>query len=217
MLETKDDTDTVKQIDSSVDALQKSLTSSQIESDNFFAWQLQAQEYKRVYQTVRRIFGYEIRQFLYLGDSIPYPNNRENEACQRLLTSNIKSLFSILQDAEEKLRIKVGEVRLALGQKKTHEKHPPALLALLSEKSSPSASEFEQTYQAVLSADKAIYEYCCQTDVFESYVELYSKKACGYIPFSRDFSGKRYATTIDAINELFGLKIQIYLPLKKTI
>jgi len=279
MLETKDDTDTVKQIDSSVDALQKSLTSSQIESDNFFAWQLQAQEYKRVYQvvmpssfllfqespsrsyqfqsaqtevvsfilkqtagdgdcffhavgkkfftrealvqkllensteTVRRIFGYEIRQFLYLGDSIPYPNNRENEACQRLLTSNIKSLFSILQDAEEKLRIKVGEVRLALGQKKTHEKHPPALLALLSEKSSPSASEFEQTYQAVLSADKAIYEYCCQTDVFESYVELYLKKACGYIPFSRDFSGKRYATTIDAINELFGLKIQIYLPL----
>lgn len=267
------ETVTVKQADSfSVNVLTKSLEASQIESDGFLAWQLQAEEYKRVYQvvasvsflpsyqfksvqgeaisfilkqtkgdgdcffyavgkayftreilvqkllqnpieTVRRVFGYEIRQFLYLGDSIPYPNRRENQACQQLLTSGIKKLFLTLQKQEEELRLNVDKARSELGQKETHGKRLPELQALLREKNSALASEFEQAYKAVLSTDKTVYEYCCQTDVFKNYVELYLKEARGYIPFSRDFNGESHITTIDAINELFGLKIQVYLPL----
>jgi ankyrin repeat protein len=167
-------------------------------------------------ETVRRAFGYEIRQFLYLGASVPHSNSQENQACQQLLTPNIRNLFHTLQDAEEKLSVKVDKARSALGEKETHEKHPTALLALLCEKRSPLASEFEKAYQAVLKADNAIYQYCCQEDIFRLYVEFYLKEARGYIPFSRDFSGERYITTIDAINELFGLKIQVYLPINRS-
>jgi hypothetical protein len=164
-------------------------------------------------ETVRHIFAYEIRQFLYLGFIVPHPNSRENGACQRLLTADIRERFLILQKTEEELRVKIDKARSELGQKETHEKHPPALLDLLRQKSSSLASEFEQAYNAVLKVDNAIYQYCCQEDIFRRYVELYLKEARGYIPFSRDFSGERHITTIDAINELFGLKIQVYLPL----
>ena len=162
-------------------------------------------------EAVRRTFGYEIRQFLYLGFSGFHPG-RENEACQRLLSSDIRERFLTLQKAEEKLRVKVDKVRLALGKKETHGKRPRELLTLLSEKNSVLRVEFEQAYQPVLKADNAIYQYCCQEDIFKNYVKFYLQDARGYIPFSRDFGREIPTTTIDVINQLFGLKIQVYLP-----
>ncbi len=166
-------------------------------------------------EAVRTAFVHEIRQFLYLGLSDTHPS-RENRACQRLLTSDIRERFLTLQNKEADLSVKVDKVRSALGEKETHGKHPPELLALLSEKSSVLTIEFEQDYQAVLQANRAICQYCYREDVFKDYVQFYLKEARGYIPFSRDFSGGRHITTIDAINDLFGLKIQVYLLLKSS-
>jgi hypothetical protein len=116
-------------------------------------------------EAVRHTFAHEIRQFLYLGLSGSHPG-RENEACQRLLTADIRERFLTLQKTEEELRVKVDKARLALGEKETHGKRPAELLALLREKKSVLTIEFEQAYQAVLQADKAIYQYCCQEEVF---------------------------------------------------
>jgi hypothetical protein len=52
--------------------------------------------------------------------------------------------------------------------------------------------------------------------VFKNYVQFYLKEARGYIPFSRDFGTEIPITTIDVINQLFGLKIQVYLPLNRS-
>ncbi len=164
-------------------------------------------------EAVRNAFAHEIRQFLYLGLSGIHPGG-ENRACQRLLTADIRERFLTLEKVEETLRVKVDKARSALGTKETHGKCPLELLTLLREKKSPLASEFEQAYQAVLNADKAIYEYCCRESVFKNYVQYYLKEARGYIPFSRDFGGETPITTIDVINQLFGLKIQVYLPSK---
>ncbi len=162
-------------------------------------------------EAVRTVFAHEIRQFLYLGYAGSHPNKEENEACQQLLASEIRLLFFALHGAEVAFRPKVEEARSELGVRETHQKQPVELLALLRKRNSRLTQGFEQGYQAVLNADKAIYEYCCQGDVFKRYVELYLKEARGYIPFSRDFGREMSTTTIDVINQLFGLKIQVYL------
>lgn len=161
------------------------------------------------------IFANEIRQFIYLGYAGCHQDEQENNACQQLLTVEIKQLFFDFQAAEAALTLKVVAARAELGEAETSGKHAPELLALLRQTNSNLVTEFASVYQEMLSTNEAIYKYCNQTTVFKRYVNLYLQEARGYMPFSRDFGVELATTTIDAINQLFQLKIQVYLA-KKT-
>ena len=57
---------------------------------------------------------------------------------------------------------------------------------------------------------KQISEFCLEEEIFYSYVKFYLSDAQGFIPFSRDFdSGVRNTMTIDAINQLFEINVQV--------
>ena len=162
-------------------------------------------------EEVRRVFAHEIRQFLYLGATGIHPNTQEDEACKNLLSSEIKDLFDTLSKEEENLRLQVQMVRDKLGKAETHGKTPEELIKILAETYQGSNTDLKDARSAVLQASGAIYQYCCRENNFRQYVELYLRDARGYIPFSRDFGKEAPTTTIDAINQLFGLKIQVYL------
>jgi len=117
--------------------------------------------------------------------------------------------------AEAALTLKVVAARAELGEAETNGKQAPELLELLRRTNSNLVTEFASAYQEMLNSNEAIYQYCNQTTVFQRYVQLYLQEARGYMPFSRDFGVELATTTIDAINQLFELKIQVYLA-KKT-
>jgi hypothetical protein len=162
-------------------------------------------------EEVRRVFAHEIRQFLYLGHTGRHPNRQEDAACRVLLTRGIQPLFVTFLTAEEPLRHQVEVARTRLGEGPTRGKMPEELLGLLEEAHVDLVPAFRQAHSAVLEADEAIYRYCCQESVFREYVECYLREARGYIPFSRELGRELPITTIDVINRLFGLKIQVYL------
>ena len=165
-------------------------------------------------EEVRRVFAHEIRQFLYLGATGIHPNTQEDDACKHLLSTEIKNLFKTLSKEEENLWLSVQMVRDKLGEAETRGKTPVELMKMLEETSlcsSTKFTDFKDAYSAVSQASEAIQKYCCQENIFREYVELYLSAARGYIPFSRDFGKEVSATTIDVINQLFGLKIQVYL------
>lgn len=161
------------------------------------------------------IFANEIRQFIYLGYAGCHQDEQENNACQQLLTVEIKQLLVNFAAAEAALTLKVVAARAELGEAETNGKQAPELLELLRQTNSNLVTEFASAHQEMLSANEAIYQYCNQTTVFQRYVHLYLQEARGYMPFSRDFGVELATTTIDAINQLFELKIQVYLA-KKT-
>jgi tetratricopeptide (TPR) repeat protein len=162
-------------------------------------------------EAVRRGFAHEIRQFLYLGHTGTKHPGREDEACRALLAKGIQPLFVTFLAVEEPLRHQVDAVRIALGEERTKGKTSEELLGLLEVDKPDLAPAFRTAHSAVLAANETIYRYCCQESVFREYVELYLRAARGYVPFSRELGAELPITTIDVINQLFGLKIQVYL------
>jgi serine/threonine protein kinase len=160
---------------------------------------------------MRCVFAHEIRQFLYLGYSGVNIDEKEDFACQALLTDDIKSLFLQLNKVEQSLRQEIIKARAYLGEAQTNEKSKEELLNLLNQQNSALADIFSLAYNAVSDIDNAIYQYCCQAEVFKNYVSLYLRDAYGYIPFTRELGAELPDTTIDVINKLFGLNIQVYL------
>lgn len=165
-------------------------------------------ENKEVLET----FALEIRQFLYLGCTGGHPNGAENNACQQLLnTGEFRKMIEELRKTEISTRDLQIKIRQELGQANTHGKKPEELLDLLNKRGSNLAPEFSRLLKIVADIDQAILSYCKRKDVFENYVTQYLSQARGFIPFSRDFSGNRIKTTIDIINTLFNMNIQVYM------
>lgn len=157
---------------------------------------------------LREAFAYEIKQFLFLRY---HPDPQENQACQNMLKREILSLFEVLNKAEALLRKRIETARAALGEAETLGMLPDALLRLLPFQEPSLALAFENAYRQVVASNNAIQIYCQDKSVFESYLSHYLETAQGYIAFTRYGSGESVNTTIDAINRLFQLTIQVYV------
>jgi Ran GTPase-activating protein (RanGAP) involved in mRNA processing and transport len=161
---------------------------------------------------VRKVFALEIRQFLYLGLTACHASPTENVACQKLLTTEFRTLFSDLMLSEHQLQEGVKSARLVLGEERTRGLKPPELIKLLHEAKLEYEAILTEFYENVQGVDKALVTYCRKPLVLKAYIVEYLQNARGYIAFSRDFSSnKTTETTVDIINNLFGLNIQVYL------
>ncbi|MFY7697263.1 MAG: hypothetical protein ACOVQX_00275 [Legionella sp.] len=163
-------------------------------------------------EEVRAVFAIEICQFLYLGWANYYANEQDKIAGQTLLTDEIKTLFSELTKAEAMFSAVMDKARTELGELESKSITPDGLLDKLKYRNSNCLEDFQFNYEKIQFINNEIYKFCSRMDVFQAYVTLYLDKAKGYIPFHRDLSKTISTTTIDIINELFQLNIQIYLP-----
>lgn len=168
-------------------------------------------------EATRAVFAHDIRQFLYLGYTGSHPNEKEGEACKKMLTEDVKKLFDELVQFEKALDSEIRKARSELGEPSTHGKTAKELLTLLLAKNSSSREGFEKAYNSVLVVNEAILKYCSDVKIFEHYIRLYLEEAKGYITFSRELGSDGLLndelpkTTIDVINQLFELNIQVYL------
>ncbi len=160
---------------------------------------------------VRKGFAHEIRQFLYIGYIAGHVDAAEDTACKKLLRDKIRKLFRDLSGVEERLRKLTIATRSVLGESITVGLMHDELLELLRPKDAELAAQFEEIYNDALAADKQIFEYCCDEEIFKKYVENYLQDACGYIPFARTLGGEQIETTIDIINRLFALNVQVFV------
>ncbi len=160
---------------------------------------------------VRSGFANEIRQFLYIGHVAEHLDTAENKACKTLLKNKIKVLFKELSSTEARLKDVTIAVRSTLGESTTAGLIPKELLELIRLHDTDLAAQFKKAHDAVLKIETQIFEYCCDKDVFESYVKQYFQVASGYIPFTRTLRGEQVDTTIDVINRLFNLNIQVFV------
>ncbi|MFY7698625.1 MAG: hypothetical protein ACOVQX_07475 [Legionella sp.] len=162
---------------------------------------------------VRAVFSSEICQFLYLGWTRSHLDEAENNACRKLLTNDIEKLFLRLNDAEQQFSIALFQARMRLGEAETKGKTPQELLNLLNQQQQqiPLINGLNQTYKDIKGINQSIYNYCFNETIFKDYVRLYLNEAKGYIPFSRDVGTELSINTIDIINQLFQVQIQVYL------
>lgn len=162
---------------------------------------------------LRDAFSMEILQFLYIGCISVHSDTREHTACLSLMTPDFERYVTELMVAEHCLQEAVGNARLILGNaNNTKGLSPLQLLEHLKAANLEYAESFQGLYDQVQKIESCLREYCGQQSVFEAYVREYLEKARGYMPFTRDFSGGELTkTTIDAINQLLNLNIQVYM------
>ncbi|MBS4168106.1 ankyrin repeat domain-containing protein [Parachlamydia sp. AcF125] len=162
---------------------------------------------------VRKAFASEIRQFLYLGCTRGHEDPAEQQAFMSLYQEDFGKLIGQLTKSENQLKPSIIQARALLGEEATKGKGPIELAGLL-EKMKPSsllAQKLRSEHLVMLQADEEIIEYCSQESIYRGYVEHYLNQARGYIPFSRRLKGENFKTTIDVINELFHMNIQVFL------
>ena len=159
---------------------------------------------------VRSGYAYEIMQFLFIGRH-GHASETEQEAYNQLLTDQIRSRFTSLDAAQEQLRLITDETRRTLDDVATAGKTHKQLQRLLQSNKHHLATKFSLAYDKFCKIEQKILAYCCNQSVFKEYVLQYLSTARGYIPFRRKFKQEKATTTLDVINKLFGLNIQIYM------